>query len=210
VCVPPPIGRAPCGANRPIVSAMKARELTEFVQTKMQMQHVYQPLVIRHLVESGGTSTVRQLARSLASADLAQITYYEKKLRQMPLKVLKRHGVVEVDGDMVRLNTSRLALQESLELEVACTKRITEFLKQRGEGAWSGLIDFSNVSSGVRYQVLKRDRTCRLCGAGPDDAVLHVDHIIPRSQGGSSDIDNLQVLCQHCNLGKSNLDSTKF
>jgi len=189
---------------------MKARELTEFVQTKMQMQHVYQPLVIRHLVESGGTSTVRQLARSLASADLAQITYYEKKLRQMPLKVLKRHGVVEVDGDMVRLNTSRLALQESLELEVACTKRITEFLKQRGEGAWSGLIDFSNVSSGVRYQVLKRDRTCRLCGAGPDDAVLHVDHIIPRSQGGSSDIDNLQVLCQHCNLGKSNLDSTKF
>ena len=174
------------------------------------MQHVYQPLIIRYLVESGGTSTVRALAKNLAAADLAQISFYERRIKDMPLRVLKKHGVVVVEGDIVRLTTSRLSFPEVLEVEGACNEKIAAYLKERGEGAWSGLIDFSNVSSGIRYQVLKRDRTCRLCGAGPDDSVLPVDHIVPRSQGGSSELDNLQVLCQVCNLGKSNLDSTRF
>ena len=189
---------------------MTPKELLTFVQTKMKMSHVYQPLVIRHLVGAGGTSTIRQLAIDLASSDLAQIAFYEKRLKEMPLKVLKRHGVVEVQGDLVRLATKRLGLSQMLELEVACNERIANFLQERGAGAWSGLIDFSSVSSGVRYQVLKRDRRCRLCGAGPDDSVLHVDHIIPRSHGGTNDLNNLQVLCQACNLGKSNTDSTRF
>ncbi len=189
---------------------MTPTDLLLFIRTKMRMSHVYQPLVIRHLVESGGTSTIRQLARSLASSDLAQIAFYERRLKEMPLKVLKRHGVIEVQGDLVRLAANSLELSEMLEVEVACSERIATFLTERGTSAWAGLIDFSNVSSGLRYQVLKRDRRCRLCGAGPDDSVLHVDHIIPRSRGGSNDLDNLQVLCQVCNLGKSNTDSTPF
>jgi hypothetical protein len=186
------------------------KELLTFIKTSMRMSHVYQPIVIRHLVEAGGTSTVRQLARSLAATDLAQIAFYEKRVREMPLRVLRKHGVVDVDGDLVRLNVGRLDLSEALEVEVACNERIANYLKGRGEKAWSGLIDFSNVPSGLRYQVLKRDRRCRLCGVGPNESVLHVDHVIPRSRGGSNEINNLQVLCQACNLGKSNLDNTQF
>lgn len=193
-----------------MTAGMTPTELLLFIRTKMRMSHVYQPLVIRHLVESGGTSTIRQLARSLASADLAQIAFYERRLKEMPIKVLKRHGVIEVQGDLVRLAVSKLELSETLEVETACSERIAAFLTDRGAGAWAGLIDFSNVSSGARYQVLKRDRRCQLCGAGPEDAVLHVDHIVPRSRGGSNDLDNLQVLCQACNLGKSNTDSVKY
>ena len=44
---------------------------------------------------------------------------------------------------------------------------------------------------------------CQLCGATQADGVkLHVDHIIPISKGGTSDIDNLRTLCERCNRGK--------
>lgn len=61
----------------------------------------------------------------------------------------------------------------------------------------------------LRFQVLQRDRfTCRSCGASPAKNLgveLHVDHIIPYSKGGQTIIDNLQTLCDRCNLGKGNM-----
>lgn len=63
------------------------------------------------------------------------------------------------------------------------------------------------ISSRLRVQVLDRDNsTCQLCGATLNDGVkLHVDHIIPVSKGGTNDLDNLQTLCEQCNLGKGDL-----
>jgi hypothetical protein len=59
-----------------------------------------------------------------------------------------------------------------------------------------------------RAIVLMRDGAkCRLCGASPQSgAKLHVDHIVPWSRGGETVIENLQVLCEQCNIGKSNVD----
>ena len=64
----------------------------------------------------------------------------------------------------------------------------------------------SRITAGVRSKVLARDAyRCRHCGISADlGAVLHVDHLIPVSKGGTSDLGNLQTLCQDCNLGKSN------
>ncbi len=62
------------------------------------------------------------------------------------------------------------------------------------------------LSVGLRYQVLSRDRfRCVRCGASPATDLLcrlHVDHVIPVSRGGATVADNLQTLCQDCNLGK--------
>ena len=59
-----------------------------------------------------------------------------------------------------------------------------------------------------RLIVLTRDNyKCVKCGASPDrdkNVLLHVDHIIPHSRGGSCHVDNLQTLCESCNLGKGN------
>jgi predicted restriction endonuclease len=58
-----------------------------------------------------------------------------------------------------------------------------------------------------RAIVLMQDgATCRLCGASPlTGARMHIDHIVPWDQGGQTVVENLQVLCEQCNVGKSNL-----
>lgn len=62
----------------------------------------------------------------------------------------------------------------------------------------------------LRWHVLQRDRfSCCACGASPaltPGVVLHVDHRVPWSKGGETELDNLQTLCSVCNLGKSNVD----
>jgi hypothetical protein len=62
------------------------------------------------------------------------------------------------------------------------------------------------ISKSIRHEVFKRDNYCCVeCNASKEDGtVLHIDHIIPVSQGGSDELDNLQTLCQDCNLAKSN------
>jgi 5-methylcytosine-specific restriction endonuclease McrA len=61
---------------------------------------------------------------------------------------------------------------------------------------------------GVRFKVLQRDNfRCLGCGRSPATelgCILHVDHIVPFSKGGKTTFDNLQTLCSHCNVGKSN------
>ena len=42
---------------------------------------------------------------------------------------------------------------------------------------------------------------CQCCGASQN---LEYDHIIPYSCGGSSSVNNIQLLCQTCNRSKSN------
>lgn len=66
----------------------------------------------------------------------------------------------------------------------------------------------------LRYSALLRnDGKCELCGAGKHDGIrLHVDHIKPRSlfPDLALSASNLQVLCEDCNLGKSNKDDTDW
>lgn len=68
-----------------------------------------------------------------------------------------------------------------------------------------------NINMRLRFKVLARDNfKCCACGASPakDPSVeLHVDHIIPWSKGGETELENLQTLCSRCNLGKSDLMS---
>ena len=66
-----------------------------------------------------------------------------------------------------------------------------------------------DINLRLRFRVLQRDNyTCKACGASPakDPSVeLQVDHILPWSKGGETEIDNLQTLCSKCNQGKGNM-----
>lgn len=60
----------------------------------------------------------------------------------------------------------------------------------------------------LRLEVLlEQGRKCCVCGRSPKNGiVLHVNHIKPRSKYPELELvkSNLQVLCEDCNLGKSN------
>lgn len=61
----------------------------------------------------------------------------------------------------------------------------------------------------LRYKILeKQGNKCKACGVGPKThgIPVHVDHILPRSiyPEHALNPENLQVLCEDCNLGKSN------
>ena len=61
-----------------------------------------------------------------------------------------------------------------------------------------------SLSPRLRMQVLQRDGLrCTFCGRSAPEVKLHVDHIEPVSKGGSNEMDNLQALCEECNLAKS-------
>jgi 5-methylcytosine-specific restriction endonuclease McrA len=55
-----------------------------------------------------------------------------------------------------------------------------------------------------RFAILERDSfRCQFCGRGPKQGViLEVDHLLPRSRGGLSELANLITACEQCNRGK--------
>jgi len=185
-------------------------ELAEFIEHKMRMSHVYQPLFIKALVAAGGTATLRQVAVAFLMEDESQISFYEDRIKNMPLRVLKSHKVVRRDGELLSLETPKLTYRQAAALRALCERRIADFLDSRGVSPWDyRLLETDPVPTSIRYEVLKRaGGRCQLCHT--NDRPLHVDHIRPRSKGGTNELDNLQALCNECNLGKSNKDSTDF
>lgn len=65
-----------------------------------------------------------------------------------------------------------------------------------------------HINEKLRLKILKRDNyRCVKCGQSPATHLgitLHIDHIQPFSKGGDNSEENLQTLCDKCNLGKGN------
>lgn len=64
------------------------------------------------------------------------------------------------------------------------------------------------IKTKIKSEVLKRDNyECKKCGSKNN---LHIDHIIPVTKGGKNLLNNLQVLCQQCNISKSNRNAIQY
>jgi ATP adenylyltransferase len=183
----------------------QVQALVDFIKNDMKMSHVYQPLLIQSLAESGGQATLRDLAVKFLSIDEAEILGMRKTIRDMPVDVLKRHKVVTRDGELVRLVAPVKDLRERAAIMGACSEVLYDFIQKRGRGIWDYKWMGKKTSSSMRIRVLEDGgRRCALCGATQQDRPLEIDHIVPKSWGGEDVFDNFQILCKKCNQGKSN------
>lgn len=62
----------------------------------------------------------------------------------------------------------------------------------------------STVDRSLRFRILREAGfKCRYCGRQQGDGIaLEVDHVMPKSRGGSNHRDNLVAACFDCNRGK--------
>lgn len=78
-----------------------------------------------------------------------------------------------------------------LRQEVVAMERV---LSQKG-------VQCTPISEAVKLLVWTRDEgKCVRCGSSEN---LHFDHIIPVAKGGGNSENNIQILCERCNLQKS-------
>lgn len=189
-------------------------DLADFLNNRMRMSHIYQPVMLTHLLENEGKSSVTEIAKALLLRDPTQVEYYEEITKRMPGRVLtSNRGITEKYGDVYSLKSySELSSAEVDELIDICRNRLDRFLGDRKDRPWSHRRRSSGYISGtLRYEVLKRaGRRCELCGIHDDQKALEVDHIVPRNRGGGDDISNLQALCYSCNAMKRDTDNTDF
>jgi 5-methylcytosine-specific restriction endonuclease McrA len=60
-----------------------------------------------------------------------------------------------------------------------------------------------SLSRSIRVRILERDKyRCAYCGRTSAQVALEVDHVLPRSRGGSDVPTNLITACFDCNNGK--------
>src|SRR5688572_22654182 len=77
--------------------------LADFLTQRMRMAHIYQPLMLKVLIEKGGWASIRDIASAFLSHDESQIEYYAEITKRMPGRVLASHGLVQREKDGFRL-----------------------------------------------------------------------------------------------------------
>src|SRR3954454_19486631 len=104
--------------SRQMKMASSFEHLRDFIRKQMRMSHIYQPVMIKQLLSNGGKSSIRSIAAAFLERDVSQLEYYEQITKDMPGKVLAKHGIVERDGPEYRLciDPSSLSSEERDEL----------------------------------------------------------------------------------------------
>jgi predicted house-cleaning noncanonical NTP pyrophosphatase (MazG superfamily) len=198
---------------------MTSAMLIEFLNEEMSMTEIYQPAVIKELVENGGFCTKDTLAAKLAEHDIAVRQYYRQVVMRWPKKTLEKHGVVSYDRNTTQFTLEcGLSEKEAKEVIRVCDEKINEWLEKKKDREKS-----PRANESVRYSVIRDAKgKCGLCGIPSSLRPLDVDHIVPQSKAKQGKVEkngrlipvnseeNLQALCFRCNRAKRAGDDKDF
>src|SRR5215469_594941 len=105
---------------------MNYRECEDFIQHRMRMSHVYQPVMLMTLLVGGGKASTTTIAKTILDHDESQIEYYEKIVGNMVGRVLRSHGVVKKEGTDYALSLDEeLTEGETARLVELCREKLT-------------------------------------------------------------------------------------
>lgn len=136
---------------------------------------------------------------------LKVLSYNIKWIIEENSRLKERCDILEKKIDIKgEINDITKSIKNILEKEII-EKDITEIKKENKKTNKR-----QHINKSTRYFILKQAGfKCQCCGKKPakeNEIELHIDHIIPKSKGGKDDITNYQVLCNKCNISKSNFD----
>ncbi len=192
---------------------MKYENLVDFIEHRMRMAHIYQPVMLLSLLKNKGQSSVKEIAQDILGYDQSQNEYYQGITNNMVGRVLRSHNIAEKSGASYQLlDYNTLSEAEIDNLTSLCQKKLDGYIQKRGGNIWTHRRKSTGYVSGtIRYEVLKKAKFhCELCGISADQRALEVDHIVPRNKGGSDELSNFQALCYRCNSMKRDRDDTDF
>lgn len=200
---------------------MDKTDLIEFLDERMSMTDVYQPVIIKELLLHDGSRTKAELASALAAYDLSVQEYYERIVMRWPKITLSKHGIIDYErgSSVFRLLACPDSTEARMDAVRICEEKISTWLERK---KLKGRASEAGVS--VRYAILKAaGGKCELCGISSEIKPIDIDHIVPRSKADKNgnvslhgkiidlnDPKNLQALCFSCNRAKRDNDQTDF
>lgn len=142
----------------------------------------------RFLLKAGHAAILRHYPFTIMLKDSKQEKEPEPYILTWITRIRKYCPIAAITQELVRFDTQRLENPE-----------IAGVAYQQG----------TLVGYELREYLLEKwGRTCAYCGA--TDVPLEVEHLIPKSRGGSSRVSNLTLSCRTCNQKKGRMTAAEF
>jgi diadenosine tetraphosphate (Ap4A) HIT family hydrolase/5-methylcytosine-specific restriction endonuclease McrA len=188
-------------------------ELSGFIEKKMRMAAIHQPVMLMSLLINDGKRSDALMARDLLLGDEIQMEYYTQMANNMVARGPGSQGIVKRNVLQKTFTLNRfeeLSPRERKELISLCKTRIQDFRDKRDqEIEKKGGRSEKYISGILKFKILKRAKFhCELCGISADKRPLEVDYIGPKN--GRDYTNNYQALCTQCNTMKRDKDKTDF
>ena len=94
-------------------------DLHEYIINRMEMSHIYQPVMLKVLLENNGEASIEQIASAMLSYDQSQVEYYGIRTMQMFGKDLTKNGVIEPVKNGRRTTGFKLNIEAMSETQTA-------------------------------------------------------------------------------------------
>ena len=135
------------------------KKLKKFLLSEMRMSHIYQPVMIKTLLQKKGSSETTTIAKQLLMYDQSQIEYYEEIVKKMVghVSISRNRKITKKFTFALARSSWNFQMLKLLNLNEICEIKIKEYIKKRGDGIFDHRKLSNKIIPGsLRYEVLKK------------------------------------------------------